>query len=69
MGIKIESNFNFDDKVKIKPLNVEGKIASFWLRRSDWLLVEVRYFINNDMKTEYFFEDELEVVKEQKTGF
>ena len=69
MGIKIESNFNFDDKVKIKPLNVEGRISSFCLKWENYLLIEVRYFINNELKKNYFFEEELEVVKEIKTGF
>ena len=67
-SIHIRSSFKFDDKVKIRPLNVEGRISSFWLKWENCLLIEVRYFINNELKTDYFFEEELEVVKETKTG-
>ena len=69
MGTTIKSNFNFDDRVKILPLEVEGRVTSIWLKEKDCIMIEVRYFINNEKKIEYFFEDELEVVKEQKTGF
>lgn len=65
----IKSNFKFDDKVEIKPLDIEGRVISFWYRREDWLVLEVRYFINNEVKTDYFYEEELEVIKEKKTGF
>ena len=44
-------------------------ILSFWLKEENYLMVEVRYFINNEKKIDYFFEDELEVIKEKKTGF
>lgn len=69
MGINIKSDFNFDDKVKILPLEVEGRVTSFWAKEKDYSMIEVRYFINNEKKIEYFYEDELEVIKEQKTGF
>ena len=65
----IKSSFKFDDKVEIKPLKVEGRVSSFWLKRENCLFIEVRYFMNNELKTDYFFEDELEVIKEKKTGF
>lgn len=69
MGINIKSNFNFNDKVKILPLEVEGRITSFWAKEESYNMIEVRYFVNNEKKIEYFFEDELEIIKEQKTGF
>ena len=65
----ITSSFRFNDKVEIKPLKVEGRVVSFWLKEENYLMVEVRYFINNEKKIDYFFEDELEVIKEKKTGF
>lgn len=69
-GINIKSSFNFDDKVKIKPLKVEGRVSSFWLKWENCLLIEVRYYMNNELKTDYFFDDELEILKEEtKTGF
>ena len=69
MGTTIKSNFNFDDRVKILPLEAEGRVTSIWLKEKGCIMIEVRYFINYEKKIEYFFEDELEVVKEQKTGF
>lgn len=69
-GINIKSSFNFDDKVKIKSLKVEGRVSSFWLKWENCLLIEVRYYMNNELKTDYFFDDELEILKEEtKTGF
>ena len=67
--VKIESDFDFNEKVRIKPLNIEGTIESFWLRKGGDLLIEVRYFLNDEVKKEYFYGDELEVIKEVKTGF
>ena len=69
MKIKIESAFDFNEKVKIKPLEVEGTIESFWLRKAYELMIEVRYFLNNEIKKDYFYGDELEVIKEAKAGF
>ena len=69
MGTTIKSNFNFDDRVKILPLEVEGRVTSIWFKERDCIMIEVRYFINNEKKIEYFYEDELEIVKEIKTGF
>ena len=67
--MKINSDFNFYEKVKIIPLDVEGEIISFWLTSTDRLQIEVRYFINNEKKTEYFIESELEKIKDNKIGF
>ena len=36
---------------------------------ADRLQIEIRYFINNEKKTEYFIESELEKIKENKIGF
>ena len=69
MGTNIKSKFKIDDKVEIKPLKVEGRVVSLWLKHPDVLLVEVRHFINNEKKFEYFYEEELEITKEKEVGF
>ena len=67
--VRIETDFDFNERVTIKPLKLEGTIESFWLNKSRELMVEVRYFLNNEIKKDYFYGDELEVIKEAKTGF
>ena len=67
--VRIETDFDFNERVMIKPLKVEGTIESFWLNKARELKVEVRYFLNNEIKLDYFYCDELEVLKEAKTGF
>ena len=67
--VRIECGFDFDEKVRIKPLNVEGTVESFWLKNGYNLLIEVRYFLENKIQKEYFYSDELEVLKEVKAGF
>ena len=47
MGTTIKSNFNFDDRVKILPLEAEGRVTSIWLKEKGCIMIEVRYFINN----------------------
>lgn len=67
--VRIESSFDFNEKVTIKPLKLEGTIESFWLNKARELMVEVRYFLGEEIKKEYFYCDELEVIREAKTGF
>lgn len=67
--VRIESSFDFNEKVIIEPLEVEGTIESFWLNKAKELMIEVRYFLNNEIKKDYFYGDELSVVKEVKAGF
>lgn len=67
--VRIESDFDFNEKVRIIPLAIEGTIESFWLNKAKELMIEVRYFLNNEIKKDYFYGDELEVIKEVKTGF
>ena len=64
----IKSMFKFNDKVKILPLDVEGRVLSFWFK-PDGLSIEVRYYLNNECKQDYFYEDELEVIKPTGIGF
>lgn len=67
--VKFESDFEFGEKVVVKPLEVEGTIESFWLKEPDKLMIEVRYILDNKIMKEYFYGDELRVLKEIKTGF
>lgn len=64
----IKTEFKFDDKVRVIPLDIEGVVTSFWLK-PDKLNVEVRYYLNNERKQDYFYEDELEIIKEKSVGF
>ena len=52
----IKTEFKFDDKVRVIPLDIEGVVTSFWLK-PDKLNVEVRYYLNNERKQDYFYED------------
>lgn len=67
--VRIESDFEFNEKVRIIPLKVEGTIESFWLKKGNELKIEVRYFLKDEIKYDYFYGDELEVIKEVRTGF
>ena len=67
--VRIETDFDFNERVIIKPLEVEGTIESFWLNKAKELKVEVRYFLKDEIKLDYFYCDELAVLEEAKTGF
>lgn len=67
-GTTFYTVFKLQDEVKIKPYNTEGKVVSLWLK-PEGLLIEVRYYTDKERKYEYFYEDELEFIKEKKTGF
>ena len=67
-GTIFRTVFKLQDEVRIKPYNTEGKVVSLWLK-PEGLLIEVRYYTDKERKYEYFYEDELEFVKEKKTGF
>lgn len=67
-GTNFSTVFKIKDDVKIKPYSTEGKVMSLWLK-PEGLLIEVRYYTDKECKYEYFYEDELEFIKEKKTGF
>ena len=67
-GTTFRTVFKLQDEVRIKPYNTEGKVVSLWLK-PEGLLIEVRYYTDKERKYEYFYEDELEFIKEKKTGF
>ena len=58
----IETKFDRKQKVKIKPLGVEGRVLSIWQTESG-LQYQVRYFDNAKAESVYFFEDELEAAE------
>ena len=67
-GTNFHTAFRIKDEVKIKPYNTKGRVVSLWLK-PEGLLIEVRYYTDREQKYEYFYEDELEFIKEMKTGF
>ena len=67
-GTTFRTVFKLQDEVRIKPYNTEGKVVSLWLK-PEGLLIEVRYYTDKERKYEYFYEDELEFIREKKTGF
>ena len=67
-GTCIQTEFNIGRRVLIKPYKSEGTVESIWLTRGG-LKIEVRYYTATERKCEYFYPDELEFIKEIKTGF
>ncbi len=62
------TEFQYEDKVLIKPLGLEGRVISFW-RKPERLFIEVRYYQDKEKKSDFFWEEELEFVKDKHTGF
>ena len=62
------TEFQYEDKVLIKPLGLEGNVISFW-RKPERLFIEVRYYQDKEKKSDFFWEEELEFVKDKHTGF
>ena len=59
-NVKIE--FNLDAKVKIIPIECEGRIISIWITVHG-IKYEVRYFDKAEAKSVYFYSDELKAIK------
>lgn len=55
--------FQVGDKVKIKELDVEGIVMAAFISRRNWEY-EVRYFNQGKAELVYFFENELDAIKE-----
>lgn len=66
MEIKID--YNIDDKVNIKPLNLEGRVTGITITR-DGLEIKCKYYAGNESKYDWFYEDELEHLREKNVGF
>lgn len=62
------TEFQYEDRVLIKPLGLEGNVVSFW-RKPERLFIEVRYYQDKEKKSDFFWEEELEFVKDKHTGF
>ncbi len=58
--MKLETQFNRGQEVKIVPLNRNGRIVAIWFG-DNGLQYNVRYFDNAEAKTVYFYENELAV--------
>jgi len=54
-------DFAINDLVQIVPLEIVGRVVSLW-HTSGGNEYEVRYFCNNDIRTEYFYPYELKEV-------
>lgn len=67
-GTCLETEFRIGERVFIKPYKSEGTVESIWLTRGG-LRIEVRYYTDKERKCEYFYPEELEFIKEKKTGF
>lgn len=59
----IECRFDIRDKVTIKEIQQIGRVKSIWYVTRG-IEYEVRYFYEGKPLSEYFFEDELDRVKE-----
>lgn len=56
--------FSLHDRVRIAELDRSGRIIAI-LQDMEGYAYKVRYFINGDPRTEFFFADELKVVREE----
>lgn len=57
--------FNIGSKVKVKDLNICGKISALFVDSSGSITYRVRYFYNMEAKEVYFEADELELVDKE----
>ena len=59
--------FNLNDKVKVKDLNIKGRICGIYIGRN---IIEyhVRYFSAGKAETSYFEPDELELITNEAIG-
>jgi len=66
--MEVSVDYNMDEKVTIKPLNLDGRIVALTITR-DGLEIKCKYYSGNEPKYDWFFEDELEHIKEKNVGF
>lgn len=62
---KYEFVFNIGEKVKIKELNIKGKINAIYIGKQT-IEYNVRYFCDGVPKEVYFSIDELELITEEE---
>ncbi len=65
----IKTKYSIGQEVYIKPVKLIGRISAIFIHRNS-LEYNMRYFINSELKTCYFLEDELQLNEEEKkVGF
>ncbi len=60
----IQTTFDLKQKIFIKELKISGVIISMFIGNDYGLQYHVRYFKDNESKTSYFYDFELELFKE-----
>ena len=58
---KVDFQYNIKDKVKIKELDWKGIVTELCVLESG-IKYGVRFFYNGDVKSSYFYENELEII-------
>jgi hypothetical protein len=69
--MNLNTPFNLRDKVNIKDLNIKGKVTAIYVCETG-IQYNIRYFLDNESKACYFYEDELSLndsVEEKVVGF
>ena len=65
----IKTKYSIGQEVYIKPAKLIGRIKAIFIQQNS-LEYNMRYFINSELKTCYFLEDELQLNEEEKkVGF
>lgn len=54
----MDLKFEINEKLKIEPLNCEGRVISIWIVKRG-ITYEMRYLFEGKVVTDYFYEDEL----------
>lgn len=68
--MKVNTKFNHRDRVFIPELNLNGKIIGIYIGSNLNIEYNIRYFKDGDVKTCYFYEDEIESAREkEELGF
>ena len=58
---KYDFTFNLGDKVKIKPLDIKGKIIGIFITKEE-ITYRCKYYFNSEEKTLYFESEDLELI-------
>lgn len=58
--------FNIGSKVKVKDLNISGKISGISIDSSQMITYQVSYFYNMEKKQCYFEADDLELIETEE---
>lgn len=63
----VNVSFNIGDKVKVKELNIKGKVSGIYIDAAE-VSYKVRYFFESKPQEVYFCDYELEKVIEDETA-